>query len=52
VGSTREDSVIGKRGLRRKDGYEKATGTAIFPSDVELDRMLYAKFFPISIFSG
>ena len=39
-----EDSPIGKRGLRRKDGYEKASGTAIYAMDIDLDRTLYAKF--------
>jgi len=38
------DSPIGKRGLRRKDGYEKASGTAVYTSDITLPRMLYAKF--------
>jgi CO/xanthine dehydrogenase Mo-binding subunit len=36
--------AIGKRGLRRKDGYEKASGTGIYTRDVYLPGMLYAKF--------
>ena len=34
---------IGKRGVRRLDGYEKATGKAIFTRDVKLPGMLYAR---------
>src|SRR5512137_805904 len=36
--------AIGKRGLRRKDGYEKASGTGIYTRDVYQPGMLYAKF--------
>lgn len=34
---------IGKRGLRRYDGYEKASGKAMYTRDVLLPGMLYAK---------
>jgi CO/xanthine dehydrogenase Mo-binding subunit len=39
-----EARCIGKRGLGRKDGREKAGGTAIYAQDVYLPGMLYAKF--------
>jgi CO/xanthine dehydrogenase Mo-binding subunit len=35
--------VIGKRGVRRKDGFEKASGKAVFTRDVIRLQMLYAK---------
>jgi CO/xanthine dehydrogenase Mo-binding subunit len=35
---------IGKRGVRRLDGYEKASGRAIYTIDVNLPGMIYAKF--------
>jgi CO/xanthine dehydrogenase Mo-binding subunit len=35
---------IGKRGVRRLDGYEKASGRAVYTMDVQLHGMLYAKF--------
>ena len=38
------DSPIGKRGLRPKDGHDKATGEAMYVQDISLPRMLYAKF--------
>ena len=38
-----EFSVLGKR-LPRKDALEKVTGEAKFVSDIQLPRMLYAKF--------
>ena len=34
---------IGKRGVRRLDGYEKASGEAIYTRDVKLPGMLYAR---------
>ena len=34
---------IGKRGQRRLDGYEKATGKALYTRDVEIPGMLYAR---------
>lgn len=34
---------IGKRGVRRYDGYEKASGKAVYTRDVQLPGMLYAK---------
>ena len=37
-----EYAAIGKR-VRRKDGYEKASGYAIYTSDVQLPGMLYSK---------
>ncbi len=36
--------VVGKRGIRRIDGYRKATGKAVYTRDVLLPGMLYAKF--------
>ena len=38
-------NAIGKKGLRRKDGYEKASGTGIYTRDVYLPGMLYAKMY-------
>jgi len=35
---------IGKRGVRRLDGYEKASGRATYTIDMHLHGMLYAKF--------
>ena len=35
---------IGRRGVRRLDGYEKASGQALYTIDVTLPGMLYAKF--------
>jgi CO/xanthine dehydrogenase Mo-binding subunit len=35
---------IGKRGVRRTDGYEKATGSAKYTLDVKLPGMLYGRF--------
>ncbi|MBN1570632.1 MAG: xanthine dehydrogenase family protein molybdopterin-binding subunit [Acidobacteria bacterium] len=35
---------IGKRGVRRLDGYEKASGRAIYTIDISLPGMIYAKF--------
>ncbi|GAG25572.1 unnamed protein product, partial [marine sediment metagenome] len=34
---------IGKRGVRRLDGYEKASGEALYTRDVKLPGMLYAR---------
>jgi CO/xanthine dehydrogenase Mo-binding subunit len=39
-----EYQSIGKRGVRRIDGYEKATGYAKYTMDVQLPGMLYARF--------
>jgi xanthine dehydrogenase molybdenum-binding subunit len=36
-------NYIGKRGLKRKDGYEKASGTGLYTRDIILPGMLYAK---------
>ena len=36
---------IGKRGIRRLDGYEKASGKAVYTMDVQLPGMLYLRFF-------
>jgi xanthine dehydrogenase molybdenum-binding subunit len=35
-----EYSAIGRRGVRRKDGYEKATGYAVYTTDVQLPGQL------------
>jgi CO/xanthine dehydrogenase Mo-binding subunit len=35
---------IGKRGVRRLDGYEKASGRALYTIDLKLQGMLCAKF--------
>jgi len=40
----KEYHSIGKRGVRRQDGYEKATGAAKYTMDVQLPGMLYARF--------
>jgi len=36
-------SIVGQRGLRRKDGYEKVSGKATYTRDMYLPGMLYAK---------
>jgi CO/xanthine dehydrogenase Mo-binding subunit len=38
-----EFNVMGKRGMIRKDGFDKASGTAIYTRDIQLPGMLYAK---------
>jgi CO/xanthine dehydrogenase Mo-binding subunit len=38
-------NAIGKRGLRRRDGYEKASGTGLYTRDIYLPGMLYAKMY-------
>lgn len=38
-----EYSAIGRRGVRRKDGYEKASGKAIYTADVQLPGMLWLR---------
>jgi CO/xanthine dehydrogenase Mo-binding subunit len=38
-------NAIGKRGLRRKDGYEKVSGTGLYTRDVYLPGMLYSKMY-------
>jgi CO/xanthine dehydrogenase Mo-binding subunit len=35
---------IGQRGVRRLDGYEKASGSALYTLDVQLPGMLYGRF--------
>jgi CO/xanthine dehydrogenase Mo-binding subunit len=40
----KEYSHIGKRGIRRIDGYEKASGKATYTMDVQLPGMLYMRF--------
>ncbi len=39
-----EYKVIGRRGVRRNDGIEKATGAAQYTLDVQLPGMLFARF--------
>lgn len=36
-------NAIGKRGLWRKEGFEKASGSAMYPRDIQLPGMLYAR---------
>ncbi len=36
--------AIGRTGVRRLDGYEKASGRAVYTIDVKLHGMIYAKF--------
>jgi CO/xanthine dehydrogenase Mo-binding subunit len=40
----KEYRSVGKRGVRRIDGFEKATGAAKYTMDVQLPGMLYARF--------
>ena len=40
----KEYNHIGKRGIRRIDGYEKASGKAMYTMDVQLPGMLYMRF--------
>jgi CO/xanthine dehydrogenase Mo-binding subunit len=40
----KEYNHIGKRGIRRIDGYEKASGKATYTMDVQLPGMLYMRF--------
>jgi CO/xanthine dehydrogenase Mo-binding subunit len=40
-----KDSVIGKRRVRRIDGYEKASGRAVYVRDISLPGMLYGKLY-------
>ena len=40
----KECNYIGRRGIRRLDGYEKASGKAVYTIDVALPGMLHAKF--------
>lgn len=35
---------VGKRGIRRIDGYRKASGKALYTRDIQLPGMLYARF--------
>jgi CO/xanthine dehydrogenase Mo-binding subunit len=37
-------NALGKRGIRRIDGYKKASGKAIYTRDITLPGMLYAKW--------
>jgi CO/xanthine dehydrogenase Mo-binding subunit len=39
-----EYNVVGRRGVRRLDGYEKASGRAVYTIDMQLQGMLFAKF--------
>src|SRR5512137_60323 len=36
--------VLGKRGVRRIDGYRKASGKAVYTRDILLPGMLYARW--------
>jgi CO/xanthine dehydrogenase Mo-binding subunit len=40
-----ENGVVGKRRVRRIDGYEKATGTATYVRDIQRPGMLYGKLY-------
>ncbi len=44
-----EGGVIGKRRVRRLDGYEKASGSAVYTRDIYRPGMLYAKFLSIPL---
>ena len=46
VGADKTDTEflsIGQRGVRRHDGYEKASGKAIYTRDIQIPGMLYAR---------
>ncbi|MDD5402365.1 MAG: molybdopterin-dependent oxidoreductase [Dehalococcoidales bacterium] len=38
-----KDGLIGKKGMGRMDGYEKATGKGLFTRDIHVNGMVYAK---------
>ena len=38
-----EYNAIGRRGITRKDGYEKASGYAVYTTDVQLQGMLWLR---------
>ena len=40
-----ENGVVGKRRVRRIDGYEKASGTAMYVRDIQRPGMLFAKLY-------
>ena len=40
----KEYQHVGRRGIRRLNGYEKASGQALYTIDIALPGMLYAKF--------
>lgn len=40
-----ENGVIGRRRVRRVDGYEKAAGRAVYVRDIQLPGMLYGKLY-------
>jgi len=40
---TMEFNEIGRRGIRRYDGHEKASGKALYTRDIHVPGMLYAK---------
>ena len=40
----KKQNYIGKRGIRRLDGYRKASGHAVYTMDIELPGMLYVRF--------
>jgi xanthine dehydrogenase molybdenum-binding subunit len=40
----KEYNHVGRRGVRRLDGYEKASGQALYAMDIALPGMLYGKF--------
>ena len=42
--SRKDYQSIGKRGIRRLDGFEKASGKAVYTADVQLPGMLYGRF--------
>ncbi|MBN1370155.1 MAG: xanthine dehydrogenase family protein molybdopterin-binding subunit [Dehalococcoidaceae bacterium] len=37
-------NYVGQRGMKRKDGYDKVSGKAVYTRDVKLPGMLYAKY--------
>ncbi len=43
--NTPENGIVGKRRIRRIDGYEKASGTAVYVRDIHRPGMLFGKLY-------